>query len=635
MNKRIFLLAIFLAMKVASDDFFYNTPNNHGSLGIINLPSARFYESPAGTLSFYRGAPDRKIILTLYPYDWFEASVFYASIKDEPYGNGFSQDYKDKGFNVKFRLKEQDQYPAVAIGVNDIAGTGLYSSEYIVSSYSYDRFDFTLGAGWGRLNEFNNTKNPLIYLSDRFINRSSSINQGGDFRFDDFFSGSDISIFGGINYAPNNQLVLKLEYDPTQTSGRIKYEDRKSDISFGINYLTHNYMLGFNYERGSNVSFNLSYRDNFFAKEHEYKTIKNKTNNYYDNLIKILQLNEVGISNIKKENDKVAISVTQFKHEYEQLNKILEEGIKDSGLTEEVLISYKIAGLEVIKSSDLSEAEIVYINSYKGFSDNLSLKLRPFIASREDFLKVALLLEYDFEYIFSENLFFSSNLKLSLIDNFDDLFFPPVDVYPEQVRSDIKKYLNNIGEKPTIGRAQIEYFKTIGQNNHFLLSGGIYEEMFSGYGLEYLNYNPSRKLNIGFEVHKAFKRDYDFGFGLLGYKNITYHLNAYYKNRKIIPFDVKLSHGEYLAGDKGFTIDLSRSFNNGVRFGVFASFTNVSKDQYGEGSFDKGIYFSIPFWPNRKFTNILWRPLTKDPASKLIRKNDIYNLVDRYNLINN
>ena len=37
-----------------------------------------------------------------------------------------------------------------------------------------------------------------------------------------------------------------------------------------------------------------------------------------------------------------------------------------------------------------------------------------------------------------------------------------------------------------------------------------------------------------------------------------------------IPFDMKISAGEYLAGDIGSTIEFSRTFDNGVRFGVFA-----------------------------------------------------------------
>ena len=84
-------------------------------------------------------------------------------------------------------------------------------------------------------------------------------------------------------------------------------------------------------------------------------------------------------------------------------------------------------------------------------------------------------------------------------------------------------------------------------------------------------------------------------FGTLDYKNVTGHLNFYYRNYNRIPFDAKISYGEYLAGDEGITIDLSRSFANGTKFGIFASFTDVSTEQFGEGSFDKGIYFLIFF----------------------------------------
>ena len=40
--------------------------------------------------------------------------------------------------------------------------------------------------------------------------------------------------------------------------------------------------------------------------------------------------------------------------------------------------------------------------------------------------------------------------------------------------------------------------------------------------------------------------------------------------------------------------DSSRSFKNGTEFGVFFSKTNVSTEEFGEGSFDKGIFFNIP-----------------------------------------
>ena len=54
-------------------------------------------------------------------------------------------------------------------------------------------------------------------------------------------------------------------------------------------------------------------------------------------------------------------------------------------------------------------------------------------------------------------------------------------------------------------------------------------------------------------------------FGTLDYENITYSLNFYYRNYNRIPFDMKISYGEYLAGDIGSTIELSRSFLNGTK----------------------------------------------------------------------
>ena len=65
---------------------------------------------------------------------------------------------------------------------------------------------------------------------------------------------------------------------------------------------------------------------------------------------------------------------------------------------------------------------------------------------------------------------------------------------------------------------------------------------------------------------------------------------------------------------------------------VFASFTDVSTDQFGEGSFDKGIYFNIPVFGN--FINYSWRPLTKDPGAKLVRKNTLHDLLVRFKPIN-
>ena len=165
-----------------------------------------------------------------------------------------------------------------------------------------------------------------------------------------------------------------------------------------------------------------------------------------------------------------------------------------------------------------------------------------------------------------------------------------------------------------------------------MITGGILEDMFSGVGVEYLYHKQNTNYSVGLEVFDVYKRDYDWGLGLLDYKNTMATATLYYRNYGSIPFDMRLTAGEYLAGDVGSTIEFSRSYTNGVRFGVFATFTDVSREQFGEGSFDKGIFFNIPIYGN--FINYTWKPLTKDPGATLSRRTTLQGLLVRLRPIN-
>ena len=165
-----------------------------------------------------------------------------------------------------------------------------------------------------------------------------------------------------------------------------------------------------------------------------------------------------------------------------------------------------------------------------------------------------------------------------------------------------------------------------------MMSAGIFEDMFSGAGMEYLYFRPNTNYSFGVDVFKVYKRDYSWGFGLLDYENTLATANFYYRNYGTIPFDMRVSAGEYLAGDVGFTLEFSRSFYNGVQFGAFATFTDVTTEQFGEGSFDKGIFFNIPIYGN--LINYTWRPLTKDPGAVLNRRHTLHSLLVKLKPIN-
>lgn len=612
------------------------------------MPTARFYNESSFGLTIYDGNPDQKITLSSFPFNWLEASLFYTNIQDKPYciydfDPVCNQDYKDKGFNFKVRLKEEGVFPAIAIGINDIAGTGYYSSEYIVGSYGINKTDFHFGLGWGQLNGAKeNFRNPLGKINNSFYERPNNLEEsGGQFQPSRYFSGETVSPFLGISHAINEKFLLKLEYDSTVIPGKIGYKEAEQDFSFGLDFnLTKNFTIGISTERGNSTSIRFIYKDDpkISKPRYEYKDSNHKeTDSDYVRLIRNLNENGIGVNKIIEGADQVGIQISQFKHpNLDIIDEIISRASYNAGLDKPVKANLTIANLKARTEFDDSfekNSKLIYQRqAKKKFRTNTRLEVRPFLASREEFFKGALMIENISEYSFLDNFYFSANIKYSLADNFDDLKYPPVDTYPAQVRSDIKDYLINYDEGIIIGRAQFDYYLSPKKNHHVMLTGGILEEMFNGAGFEYLYFKESSNYAIGFEMFEVKKRDYEMRFGTLDYKNVTGHLNFYYRNYKRIPFDAKISYGEYLAGDEGITIDLSRSFANGTKFGVFASFTDVSTDQFGEGSFDKGIYFNIPVFGN--LINYSWRPLTKDPGAKLVRKNTLHDLLIKFRPIN-
>lgn len=632
----IFYLVLFTNRSNA-DNFNYNTFNNHGILGLINLPSARFYDEGSFGITLYDGTPDQKMTMTSFPYDWLEASFFYMNIQGEPYPGYEYQDLKDKGFNFKIRLKEEGILPALAIGINDIAGTGYFSSEFIVGSYGIGNIDMHFGLGWGTLNGSDHSfKNPLTYLHDNFNNRSSDYDQlGGKFNPSQYFSNKEVSPFYGISYAFNERLIFKLENDTTEISGKIDYEIPSDKITFGFDYhLTNNFTVGISNERNTHLSIRISYKKNTLAttKPYKYKkSIKNPDDDKYTYFIKNLESNGIGVNKIVESAENIGIELTQFTHpSIDIIEEILYSAKKDSGLEKNIKADYRIADLSAY-TDDIYDAnsKLIYERqSLRSFSTNTKFNIRPYLASREGFLKAAILIENNSEYILKDNLFFTSNLKYSIKDNFSDLTIPPDVANPAQVRSDVKEYLRNFNQRLIVGRAQFDYHVTPKKNNHVMVTAGIMEEMFSGIGFEYLYFEKNKNYALGFELFKVKKRDYDLRFGTLDYETETGFINLYYRNYDLIPFDGKISYGKYLAGDVGTTFEISRSYRNGVKFGIFASFTDVSQEDFGEGSFDKGIFFNIPIYKN--FINYSWRPLTKDPGAKLNRKHTLHDLLIKF-----
>ena len=65
MLRNSFVLIIILFSKLLhGDSFEFNSYNNHGVIGLVNMPSARFLNEGSVGITLYDGTPDQKITLT-------------------------------------------------------------------------------------------------------------------------------------------------------------------------------------------------------------------------------------------------------------------------------------------------------------------------------------------------------------------------------------------------------------------------------------------------------------------------------------------------------------------------------------------------------------------------------------------
>ena len=96
----------------------------------------------------------------------------------------------------------------------------------------------------------------------------------------------------------------------------------------------------------------------------------------------------------------------------------------------------------------------------------------------------------------------------------------------------------------------------------------------------------------------------------------------------------QLRAGQYLAGDRGFTFEISRRFSTGVEVGVFFTKTNVSAALFGEGSFDKCFVISIPLdWvmpiSTQNALSTVIRPIQRDGGQTLDNDASLYPYLRR------
>ncbi len=234
--------------------------NNYGTLGLIDIPSARMADD--GTLvtqaSYQKNTQHYNFVFQVTP--WLEGGFVYTGLaRFDP----LYPVYWDRAFSAKLRLlQESDLFPDIAVGVNDLVGTGVYSGEYLVASKQFGPIDATIGLGWGRNATAGAFRNPLGLLVKSFDNRVYDAHQGQTNT--QYFHGP-AAIFGGFTWrTPVKNLNFVAEYSSdayTLEYGR-SFTPR-NQYNFGLSYNAFDVAtLGLNWIYGDSINASITFKLN-------------------------------------------------------------------------------------------------------------------------------------------------------------------------------------------------------------------------------------------------------------------------------------------------------------------------------------------------------------------------------------
>ncbi len=659
-----------------------------GMTGLMQTPTARMQEAGEVALTVAKNDPYTLYTMAIQPTDNLEVGFRFTDIGDRPYGpadDDGDKSLKDKSLSVKLKVLDESKYlPSVAVGMRDPLGTGLFDGEYVVANKRFKNIDASVGVGFGYLGNRKNLSNPLGSVHENYKTRKSdNPSTGGQANYKNWFTGKG-ALFGGLLWqTPYEPLSVKVEYDGNdysqEPSAKGKLET-KSPINLGLQWQTDDVNLNVGYERGNQVTAGITLHDNIATTVPALKTqlptylkafdkvasmssnvdfdsfkngSKKQNAKFKKQLSRVTGLNVVDIINNKDElrvvvDGDVGIYVRKkIDRGIKLLNQIANANIKtfkiDIQGQNEPLKTIVINREDWVLSNNkyLSPAfahqpmqEQSAVQELTADNRKISYYIRPNLEQSfggPDGYLYALDLNAGVNIPLWKNAWVDAEGKFNIHNNYDEFDYTGPSKLP-RVRTNIQKYSTTSNTK--LSHAQINQLYKVMPNVFALGYAGYLEPMYAGVGGEILYRPYNSNWAVGLDVNSVKQRDFDQGFGLQDYHANTGHVNLYW-DTDWKGVEVKAKAGKYLAGDVGATLDLSKKFTNGAKMGAWATKTDVSSEEFGEGSFDKGIYFSMPLDAlvenfSKDSLGFTWHPLLRDGGASLNRKNTLWNLTKAY-----
>ena len=674
--------AVVLGLLCATATIKAETLSFYGTPGLVDIPTAETFQD--GNLSISRGEFGTTLRNTLSfqispnVYGSFRYSIL------EGFDQDGASDRFDRSFDLHIQLwQEHGNRPALAFGLRDFGGTGIYSSEYVVATKTFaDRLSVTGGLGWGRLAGRNSFGSPFGWLSDAFADRpdpsEGGIEQTGRLDADSWFRG-DVAPFGGLTYRATDRLTVMAEYSPDLYRRETAQTDFKVDspFNYGLSYRFGNGIdLGGYYLYGSEIGIRLSYTidpakpripgglDPAPPALAPRKTLASVSWNLPDRPDGTPSIRQVLFTRLQDEGMRLeGFELTEETIRVRVENQRYRAFAQAAGRTARVLantlppaveefhVTFVQNGLPITtiitQRSDFEELETDYDGAWRtlararitdgasDFNDTIEgayprfdWRIGPYTAlslfDPDDPIRYEVGAEVSTAYVPAPGFVLSGRIRRPFQSTIDDATRRSNSVI-QRVRSDSILYA--VESELEINHLTLEHFFRPGQDLFGRVTAGYLETMYGGVSGELLWYPVGSHLAFGFEANYARQRDFDMLWGFQDYDVLTGHGSVYYDlgNGYLGQIDM----GRYLAEDWGATFTLDREFNNGFRVGAFFTLTTVSFDDFGEGSFDRGIRLEVPLaWltgrPSRGSLGQVIRPVLRDGGARLEVRNRLY-----------
>ncbi|MFN3701083.1 MAG: YjbH domain-containing protein [Alphaproteobacteria bacterium] len=656
-----FLCFLLLPLQGAAASHDHYSPNLTGAIGLNSTPSARMDE--AGTMRIGAGTSDpylhsfigAQIISPVFV--GFRQSAEISSLRESP-------ERLYPGLDTKIRLfHEHDYRPEIALGLQSAFGHQRTSAEYLAFSKRYHDFDFTAGLGWGRLAGAKHVKNPMRIFSNHFKTQRD-FNSEIATTPENWFTGEHIGFFGGVEYFTAIQgLSVKLDWNGDRYAPETAMTDFKAPdaFGFGVNYAPRSWVdASLGIQGTDKIMARLSFKTNakdwpfHSAPKTESKNRPVHIGGTQDNPQSATRAAWLHLSPHQTAPEQIIAAAAQisednpqgfeailirtrmhnFKGPQIRLNRRDLENFLDNGRGSASEL-WRSGAIETSAAQtgdrDILPAEPLIDFSQERRFMSFILDNRLSLAEKDNpvLYRSSFIVDLQSPTIL-RFLHAGTALRVNLHDNLKYLNQNRIR-NPLPVRSDEDLFAEN---RLGLDSSYLALTHSFSPSHHIALSGGYLEEMYAGYGGEFL-YRPfGKRYALGVDSWLALKRDplSTMAMGLSGDHLLSGHLNGWYEFPESST-TLGLRYGRFLAEDMGAEFSIRRDFQNGARLEGFTTLSNAADlDIFGGTSHAyHGIRFTLPIGSAPIITagshiRVTAHPFGRDSGQSLQKPIDLYQV---------